>query len=101
MLTTYFPGISNPRNHKGQAYEGPTFKAGVGFGTSWRINLEDAPFGLPPPLLAVGFDGTLRRVPASASDGIKVPHPTGEWFVKRHSEYSMRAMGLWKLPLLL
>ena len=47
-----------------------------GFNGFWQINLQDAPFRLPPPLLAIGMDGQ-------------------EWSFTR----SQRVMGLWSLPL--
>ena len=52
------------------------FDPGNGFNSFYKLNLEDAPFNLRPPLLAIGRDG--------------VPMTHG---------LQMRVMGLWRLPL--
>mmetsp|Transcript_10760 Transcript_10760/g.43538 ORF Transcript_10760/g.43538 Transcript_10760/m.43538 type:complete len:241 (-) Transcript_10760:67-789(-) len=67
LLTTYFPGFENARSVA-------AYNPGRGFGSFWRVNLLDAPFNLPPPLLNVGYDG---------QDGAR----------------ENRVMGLWRLPL--
>jgi hypothetical protein len=63
-LITYFP------THKASA-SNAKFRAGRGFSSYASWNLEDEPFRLPPPLLAIGRDG-------GSSD---------------------RVMGLWRCPL--
>ena len=65
LLSTYYPLGSNARSAL-------SFRSGFGFRSFWKINLEDAPFNLPPPLVAIGRDG-------------------------RASERG-RVMGLWRLP---
>ena len=49
VLITTFPGSNNQRKK---------FHPGLGFSSFMPWNLEDAPFGLPPPLLAIGRDGS-------------------------------------------
>ena len=68
LLTSTHPAERNKRSIK-------TYREGAGFNGFWQINLQDAPFGLPPPLLAIGMDGQ-------------------EWSFSR----SQRVMGLWALP---
>ena len=65
LLSTYFPGMSN-------RLTGAHFRSGGGFRSFWKINLQDAPFSFPPPLLAIGHDDKLRT----------------------HG----RVLGLWRLP---
>jgi hypothetical protein len=48
-LLTTFPTRNNQRKK---------IRPGLGFTTFMPWNLEDAPFGLPPPLLAIGRDGS-------------------------------------------
>ena len=43
------------------------FRAGAAFSSFWPVNLQDAPFPLPRPLLAVGKDGA-----GNARDGQRV-----------------------------
>ena len=50
-LITTFPDRNNQRKK---------FKPGYGFASFMPWNLEDAPFGLPPPLLAMGRDGSTE-----------------------------------------
>jgi hypothetical protein len=68
VLTSKHPEERNKRSLR-------TYRAGMGFQGFWQINLQDAPFHLPPPLLAIGMDGQ-------------------EWSFAR----SQRVMGLWPLP---
>ena len=50
-LVTYFPRVDN----KAAARK---YRAGRGFSSYASWNLEMAPFGLPPPLLSIGWDGS-------------------------------------------
>ena len=55
-LVTYFPRVDN----KAAASK---YRAGRGFSSYASWNLEQAPFGLPPPILSIGKDGArLDRV---------------------------------------
>jgi hypothetical protein len=49
ILITTFPTSNNQRKK---------FHPGLGFSSFMPWNLEDAPFGMPPPLLAIGRDGS-------------------------------------------
>ena len=73
LLTTSYDAARFRNNVSAAAY-----RAGRGFSSFWKINLQDEPFSLPPPLLAIGRDGN----PPTAA------RPTGDRYV-----------GLWKLPL--
>ena len=66
LLTTMFPRRRNAISLK-------SFKAGHGFSSFYSINLLDEPFNLPPPLLAIGYDGDRAEID--------------------------RVVGLWRLPL--
>ena len=68
LLSTSFPRTNNTRARR-------HFRAGAAFSSFWPVNLQDAPFHLPRPLLAVGKDGA-----GNARDG-------------------QRVLGLWPLPL--
>lgn len=50
LLTTYYP-------HSRNAAEGSRFKPGLGMDSFWMINLQDKPFFLEMPLIAIGADG--------------------------------------------
>ena len=70
---------SDPHAHERPLPSGckAKFVAGLGFrgaNVAWPINLQDAPFNLPPPILSFGLDGYPR------------------WD-------HMRVMALWRLPL--
>ena len=67
---------THPRTINAEARR--AFSPGRGFGSFWRINLEDQPFCLPPPLLAIGRDGEFQF-------GADKPET--------------RIVGLWRLPL--
>ena len=71
LLTTTHPRTVNAEAQR-------AFHPGRGFGSFWRINLEDQPFCLPPPLLAIGRDGEFQF-------GTDKPET--------------RIVGLWRLPL--
>ena len=71
LLTTTHPRTVNAEAQR-------AFHPGRGFGSFWRINLEDQPFCLPPPLLAIGHDGEIQF-------GADKPET--------------RIVGLWRLPL--
>ena len=71
LLTTTHPRTINAEARR-------AFSPGRGFGSFWRINLEDQPFCLPPPLLAIGRDGEFQF-------GADKPET--------------RIVGLWRLPL--
>jgi hypothetical protein len=67
LLTTYFPD-SHTNEHQDRH-----FKPGRGFGSYMKLNLEDAPFSLRPPMVAIGHDS---------------------------EHLHDRVLGLWRLPLL-
>ena len=68
LLTTTFTMSVNSRAKQ-------RFVEGRGFESFWWLNLNDTPFNLPPPLLAIGLDG--------------------------EAGWQKRVMGLWRLPLAL
>ena len=72
LLTTSFPTMNNSATGDLRARAGD----GLGFSSFWPINLEQPPFALGPPLLAIGMDG----------EG---------W----DRSFSQRVVGLWELPL--
>ena len=67
LLTTYFPD-SHANEHQDRQ-----FKPGRGFRSFMKLNLEDAPFSLRPPMVAIGHDS--ERL------------------------HDNRVLGLWRLPL--
>ena len=91
LLTTSTPSAKNAQtcevtfNRTTKAHLAPLpsackrrFVAGLGFrgqNVAWPINLQDAPFNLPPPIVAFGKDGYAR------------------WD-------SQRVVGLWRLPVM-
>ena len=73
LLTTYFPTTNNTEAGNLRRKYGD----GGGHFSFWPLNVAEEPFGLGPPLLAIGMDG----------DG---------W---DKSTLTQRVVGLWRLPL--
>ena len=83
LLTTFYPKSRNNDFFAAGAVQWSDPRAGTinrkfvqgsGFSSFYRINLLDAPFHLPPPLLSIGHDGN-------------------------ELEFNDRVVGLWQLPL--
>ena len=79
--SSYLLTTSYPRNNgRSNARWASAFRAGRGFSSFGAWNLQEAPFNLTAPLLAIGYDGW---------------HFRARW----HKMSESRIMGLWRLPL--
>jgi hypothetical protein len=76
LLASHHPGLSE------EASGALRFTAGNAFGSHWSPNLEGRPLNMPPPLLAIGLDGTWWS------------RETGGFAT---ASTTQRVMGLWRL----